>query len=131
MVRLVAPDFVLRLVLAGMVNVSFVVHILDMNLDDFSADISGFGIPAYVITDFKVLVHPSFPCSGQRVIGWLRGLKFFQHSLWHHRYRRLAGKHQECQCLAQIETHNPVGVAFISDRQILAEMQLVVSTPGG
>src|SRR6266550_7376228 len=60
-IGLVAFDFVLGLVLAGVVDVSFVVHILCMHLDDSPADPPSLGIPAYTVTHLESLCHPSTP----------------------------------------------------------------------
>src|SRR5438552_1956021 len=57
MVGLVAFDFVLGLVLAGVVDVSFVVHVLCVHLDDFPADPPGLRIPAYTVTHLESLCH--------------------------------------------------------------------------
>jgi hypothetical protein len=56
-VRLVTLDFVLRIVLARVVGMSFVVEIPCVYLDDCSADMPGFRIPRHVITDFEMLSH--------------------------------------------------------------------------
>src|SRR4051812_45395974 len=42
MVRLVALDLVLRLVIAGMVDVALVVHVFLMHADDMASDAAGF-----------------------------------------------------------------------------------------
>jgi hypothetical protein len=44
-VRLGALDFILRIVLAGVVGMSFVVEIVGVYLDDCAADMTGFRIP--------------------------------------------------------------------------------------
>src|ERR1043166_3713143 len=48
-VGLVALDLVLRLILAGVVDVAFVIHVLGVHPDDAAADAPGLGIPADVI----------------------------------------------------------------------------------
>src|SRR6266481_5684881 len=58
---LVAFDFVLGFVLAGVVDVSFVVHVLCMHLDEFPADPPGLRIPAYPVTHLESLRHRSTP----------------------------------------------------------------------
>src|SRR5438876_10863850 len=60
-IGLVAFDFVLGFVLAGVVDVSFVVHVLCMHLDDSPADPPSLGIPAYTVTHLESLCHPSTP----------------------------------------------------------------------
>src|SRR5258708_3927480 len=60
-IGLVAFDFVLGFVLAGVVDVSFVVHVRHMHLDDSPADPPSLGIPAYTVTHLESLCHPSTP----------------------------------------------------------------------
>src|SRR5262249_60647340 len=59
MVGLVAFDFVLGLVLAGVVDVSFVIHVLCMHLDDSPADPSGLRVPAYMVMQLESFFHTS------------------------------------------------------------------------
>ncbi len=54
---LVAFDLVLRLVLARMVDITFVVHVARMHAHDMTPDPAGFGIPTYVIANFEFLLH--------------------------------------------------------------------------
>lgn len=49
----VAFYFVLRVALAGVVGVAFVVEIFGVNLDELAADESGFEVPANVVADFE------------------------------------------------------------------------------
>jgi hypothetical protein len=56
-VGLLAFDFVLRLVLGGVVGVALVIGIAGMDLDDLAPDASGLGIPGHAIADFKLLAH--------------------------------------------------------------------------
>jgi hypothetical protein len=56
-VRLVALDLILRVILARVMSVAFVVYILSVHLHDRSADPTGFRIPAHVIANFKGLFH--------------------------------------------------------------------------
>jgi hypothetical protein len=56
-VRLIAFDFVLRLVLGGMMRVALVIDILRMDLDDPAADVSRLGIPGHAIADFEAFPH--------------------------------------------------------------------------
>ena len=53
MVGLVAPDFVLRLVMAGVVGMALVVEIAGMDLDDPSAGPPGLGLPAAVVAGLE------------------------------------------------------------------------------
>jgi hypothetical protein len=61
-IGLVAFDFVLGFVLAGVVDVSFVIHVRRMHLDDFPADPPGLRIPAYTVTQLESSRRP--PISG-------------------------------------------------------------------
>jgi hypothetical protein len=54
---LVAFDFVLRLVLGGVMRVALVIRVLRMDLDNPAADMPGLGIPGDVIADFETLSH--------------------------------------------------------------------------
>ena len=56
-VGLVALDFILRIFLAGVVRISFVVDIFYVHLDDLAADMSGLRIPCHVIADFESSRH--------------------------------------------------------------------------
>src|SRR5215471_14337457 len=57
MVGLVALNFVLRLVLARVMHVTFVTHVLRVRLYDSAADSSCLGIPTHVVADLKVFCH--------------------------------------------------------------------------
>src|SRR5262249_24284468 len=59
MVGLVAFDFVLRFVLARVVDVSFVIDVLCMHLDDSPADPSGLRVPAYMVMQLESFFHTS------------------------------------------------------------------------
>ena len=54
-VRLGALDFILRIVLARVVGMSFVVEIFCVYLDDCAADMAGLRVPGHVIADFESL----------------------------------------------------------------------------
>src|SRR5262249_10963760 len=70
-IGLVAFDLVLRFVLAGVVDVSFVVHVLCMHLDDFPADPAGLRIPAYTVAHLESSRHVSISgASGSGSVGW-------------------------------------------------------------
>jgi hypothetical protein len=56
-IRLVTLDFVLRIVLARVVGMSFVVEVPCVYLADRSADMSDFRTPSHLITDFESLLH--------------------------------------------------------------------------
>lgn len=56
-VRLVAFDFILRIVRRGVMRVAFVEKILGVDGDDLSRHPTGLGIPAYVIPDFEFFLH--------------------------------------------------------------------------
>jgi hypothetical protein len=74
MIGLVAFDLVLRIILARMMDVAFVVHVARMDPHDTAADPASFGIPTYVIADFEFLCHVFNP----HTIGWfLHGTESF------------------------------------------------------
>jgi hypothetical protein len=54
-VGLVTLDLILRLVLARMMDISFVVHIFRMHLDNAAADPPGFRVPGDMIVLFEFL----------------------------------------------------------------------------
>jgi hypothetical protein len=57
MVGFIAFDFIVRLIRAGMMRVSFVICVLCMDFDNPAADVSGFRIPGDVIADFEMCCH--------------------------------------------------------------------------
>ena len=57
MVRLVAFDFILGLVFAGVVRISFVRKIRRMDFNDDAGYIPRFGVPPYMIANFKFPGH--------------------------------------------------------------------------
>ena len=57
MVRLVALDFILRLILGGVTRVALVVRIPRMDLDNPARDVPGLGIPGDVIAPFEAFCH--------------------------------------------------------------------------
>jgi hypothetical protein len=57
MIRLVAFDFILRLIFSGMMSVALVIRVLRMDFDNPAADLPGLGIPSDVITLFEMLSH--------------------------------------------------------------------------
>src|SRR5690348_12609642 len=60
-VCLVALDFVLRIILAGVVRISFEFCICCVDLDDRAAHVSSLRIPANVIADVELLRHNEWP----------------------------------------------------------------------
>lgn len=56
-VRLIALDLVLRIVLARVMGVTLVVHIPRMHPNDMASDPASFGIPGYVISTLESLCH--------------------------------------------------------------------------
>lgn len=61
MVRLVALDLILRIILAGVVRVPLVVEVFRMHLDDLAADVPGLRVPGDVIAGFKSSWHDGSP----------------------------------------------------------------------
>jgi hypothetical protein len=63
-IGLITPDLVLRIILARMMDVAFVVHIRGVHLADPTPDATSLGAPAHVIADFERLCHrAAFLCS--------------------------------------------------------------------
>lgn len=56
-IRVIALDLVLRIILARMMDVAFVVHVRRIHPYDMAADPASFGVPGYVIADFECLRH--------------------------------------------------------------------------
>jgi hypothetical protein len=50
-----ALDFILRLILAGVMGITLINHIRGVNLDDLATDVPGFRIPGDMIADFEAL----------------------------------------------------------------------------
>ena len=57
MIRLVAFDFILRLIFSGMMSVALVIRVSRMGLDNPAADVPGLGIPSDVIALFETFSH--------------------------------------------------------------------------
>ena len=57
MIGLVAFDLVLRIILARMMDITFVGHVARMHPHDTATDSASFGIPTYMIVDFECLFH--------------------------------------------------------------------------
>jgi hypothetical protein len=57
MIRLVALDFVLRIIRARVVDVAFVIHILGVHSHDATGHPAGLGIPTHVIADLERVCH--------------------------------------------------------------------------
>jgi hypothetical protein len=57
MICLVALDFVLRIIRAGVVDVAFVIHVLGVYPHDVTGDPADLGIPTHVIADLERFCH--------------------------------------------------------------------------
>ena len=57
MIRLVAFDFILRLIFSGMMSMTLVIRVLRMDLDNPAADVPGLGVPSDVIALFEPFFH--------------------------------------------------------------------------
>jgi hypothetical protein len=57
MIGLVALDFVLRIVFRGVMHMTLVVEVSDVDRDNGARHPAGFGIPAYVITNLEPPRH--------------------------------------------------------------------------
>ena len=57
MICLVARDFVLRIVRAGVVDVAFIVHVFGVHPHDVTGDPADLGIPTHVIADLERFCH--------------------------------------------------------------------------
>jgi len=56
-IGLIAFDFILRIIRAGVVRMSLVIYISCMHLNDLAADASCFGVPGHVVADFELFRH--------------------------------------------------------------------------
>ena len=59
MIGFIALDFILRLIRAGMMNVTFVGNVTPMHLDNFPTNPASFRIPTYMIASLEGLTHGS------------------------------------------------------------------------
>jgi hypothetical protein len=57
MIRLVAFDFILRLIFSGMMSVALIIRVLRMDLYNPAADVPSLGIPSDVIALFESFFH--------------------------------------------------------------------------
>jgi hypothetical protein len=57
-IRLVAFDFVLRIILARVMDITFVFDVLGVHPHDFASNPAGFRIPAHMGADFEPLGQP-------------------------------------------------------------------------
>jgi len=57
-IGLIAFDFVLWIVLARVMDITFVFHVFDVHPDDFAPDPAGFRIPAHMRADLEPLGQP-------------------------------------------------------------------------
>jgi hypothetical protein len=67
-VGLIAFDFVLWIVWAGMMGIPLVIYVFRMNSDNSTGDASGLGIPGDMISNFETLFrfhHLSLADSGE------------------------------------------------------------------
>lgn len=62
-VRLVAFDLVLRIVVTGVAGVALVVEIFGMHLDDSAGDVPRLRVPGDAIADFEAWRHDGSPLS--------------------------------------------------------------------
>src|SRR4249920_60544 len=53
MVSLLALDLILRRILARVMDISFVVHVFRVHLDDAAGDPPGFRVPAHVVMELE------------------------------------------------------------------------------
>jgi hypothetical protein len=60
-IGLIALDFVLRIIRAGVVRVALVIDVLGMHLDDPAADAPGLRVPGHVVADFELSWHDGSP----------------------------------------------------------------------
>jgi hypothetical protein len=56
-IRFIALDFIVRLVLARMMDVSFIIYVFRVDLDDPSTDSSCLRVPCNVIANTKLFCH--------------------------------------------------------------------------
>src|SRR6478672_5468614 len=59
MIGFIALDFILRLIRAGTMNVTFVGNVPPMHFDNFPTHPAGFRIPTYMIANLECLDHGS------------------------------------------------------------------------
>jgi len=62
MICFAALDLVLWQFRAGMMRITFIVEIADMNPDDRAADLPGFRIPPHPISNLELFSHLRLPC---------------------------------------------------------------------
>jgi hypothetical protein len=60
-IGLIALDFILRIIRAGVMSVSLVIGVSCMDLDDPAADMTGFGVPRHVIANLEFRGHDGCP----------------------------------------------------------------------
>jgi hypothetical protein len=58
--RFITLDFVLRLILARVMGVAFVIHVFGVHSHNSAGDPAGFRIPTYVISNFEYSCHGRF-----------------------------------------------------------------------
>jgi hypothetical protein len=52
-----ALDLILRALWAGVTGITFMFDVVDVDVDDRSADPSGLGTPTHAIADFEIFLH--------------------------------------------------------------------------
>src|SRR5215469_10985050 len=61
----IALNFVLGIVLAGVMSITFVIQIFGVHFHNLTADPASLRVPDYAITDLESLFHPGSPVSRQ------------------------------------------------------------------
>jgi hypothetical protein len=56
-IAFIAFDFILGFIARGVMRVTFIVEVPDMNGDDLSRDMTGLGVPSHMIADLESLGH--------------------------------------------------------------------------
>ena len=62
MLRCVAFDFILRVILCSMMSVTLVIKIFCVHLNDLATNVPSFRVPCHMITNFKLLWHKFYFC---------------------------------------------------------------------
>jgi len=64
-IGLIALNFVLGIVLAGVMSITFVIQIFGVHVNNLAADPVSLRVPDYAITDLESLFHPGSLVSRQ------------------------------------------------------------------
>ena len=67
MIGFTTLDFILRVIFAHVMGISFVIEVFRMNFDDLAAHMASLRVPSYVIADFESFRHHEPP-----IIVWFR-----------------------------------------------------------